>query len=593
MQPASGAREMGGDGEPMSAGREDGVAGWFSFLAAFWRLAGPWWRSRERWSAVTLTAALVLLTALQVGVAIALNIWNLRFFDAVEQKALDRFLTLIGVFAVIVVANVVITTSHLSIKRRIQVDWRRWLTRQVTQEWMGGGRHHTLTYAPGRHDNPDGRIAEDVRIATEYAIDIGHSALYSTMLLASFIDILWQVSGVLTVDLRGRAVGIPGHMVWIALIYSAAGAWIALRLGLPLTRAANRRQAAEADFRFGMAHARAHSLSIALMRGEPDERRRFLRLFHGAFRAWNGQTAALRRFFYYMASWPLLNQIFPILIAAPRYISGGITLGVLMQSAQAFGQVVAALSWPIDNLAKAAEWRASCERVEGLASALRSLRAEPGTPGRLDVVPAGDCLELRGVVLRSPDGLALSDPIDLAVQPGERVMIDGDSTACGRLFRATAGLWPWGGGRILLPAGGAVQFMPEHPYLGPGRLRDVIAYPDPAQGYGPLRLARALESAGLARLADRIDDVAQWDQVFSLADRQRLGFARAFLRRPTWAVLHDAATALEPEDEQELVARLVQEMPELALVILGHRPHVSALVDRTVLLRPAPSTSAA
>jgi putative ATP-binding cassette transporter len=561
----------------------DGAAGWWAFLRRFLGFAGGWWRSRERWTAWTLTVSLILLTAMQVGVAIALNLWNLRFFNALEQRALDRFLTLIGVFALIVAANVAITVSHLQVKRRLQVNWRRWLTRRLVQDWMSDGHHHTLSLAPGRHDNPDGRIAEDIRIATEYAVDIGHSGLYSTMLLVSFVSILWGLSGVLSASLAGVEFAVPGHLVWLALAYTAIGAWVALRLGRPLTRAANRRQASEADFRFGLAHARAHGLAIALMRGEPDERRRFLRLFHRAFRAWDRQTDALRRFFYYMASWPLLSQIFPILVSAPRYIAGSISLGVLMQSAQAFGQVVAALSWPIDNLAKAAEWRASAERARQLDSALADLERDGGRAGRI-VRAAGPVLEFDSVVLTDVDGRPLTGIVDLAVRPGEKVMVVGDATLTGHLFHAVAGLWPWGLGRIVLPAGD-VHFMPERPYIAPGRLHDAACYPS-HDGFGVVRVIGALGRAGLERWADHLEESAPWDQNLSLADQQRLGFARLLLHAPAWVVLHDAASALDVDAERDMLRLIGEAHPGAAVLIVGRRPGLEEQVDRLIEITP-------
>ncbi|MEN3977165.1 SbmA/BacA-like family transporter [Emcibacter sp. SYSU 3D8] len=566
----------------------DGVIGWVLFLRAFWRMAGGPWRSRQRWSAIVLASGLVLLTAMQVGVAIALNIWNLRFFDAVEQKALDRFFTLIGVFALIILANVAITISHLQVKRRIQVNWRRWLTRRLMRNWMTGGRHYTLGFAPGRHDNPDGRIAEDIRIATEYAIDIGHSGLYSTMLLITFVNILWSLSGTLDIAVFDTRVVIPGYLVLVALVYTAAGAWIALLLGRPMTQAATRRQASEADFRFGLARARTHSLGIALMRGEPDERRRFLRLFHRAYRAWDVQTSALRRFFYYMATWPLLNQIFPILVAAPRFITGSITLGVMMQTAQAFGQVVAALSWPIDNLAKASEWRASAERVMQMQDALAGLHRDGESAGHIGISTGTvKKLEFRGLVLTDADSKPLTAPIDLTILPGERVMIDGDPALTGHLFHAAAGLWPWGYGRITRPVGAAVHFMPERPYIPVGSLHDALCYPAAKNTYGILGIVGALTRAGLASQADHLEDSAIWDQTLSLADQQRLGFARLLLVKPEWVVLHDATTALAAETELDMMNLIREACPEAAIVIIGTRPALNAGCDRVISLKGA------
>lgn len=525
-----------------------------------------------------LTAALVLLTALQVAIAVALNFWNLQLFDALEQRAMDRFLALIGAFALILAGNVGVTITHLQIKRRLQVNWRRWMTRQMLRGWMSGGRHYMISFAPGRQDNPDGRIAEDIRLATEYAVDIGHSGLYSTILLVSFINILWSISGTLPLSGIGIDGELPAYLVWTALIYTAVGAWIALRLGRPLTRAANRRQASEADFRFGMARARAHGLAIALMRGEADERRRFTRLFHRVFRAWDGQTHALRQFFYYLSSWPLVSQIFPILLAAPRYIAGTISLGVLMQSAQAFGQVVAALSWPIDNLAKAAEWRASAQRVGQLDEALKSLQQVSGKASHITLAQARTKeLGFRHLALTDAGGEPVTGHLELTLHPGERVMLTGDAAAIGRLFHAIAGLWPWGSGRIMLPPAEDMLFMPEQPYIPQGMLHDAVCYPDDRDDHGVVAIIGALDRAGLARWSDHLEDSAAWEETLSFAEQQRLAFARVMLHKPAWIVLYNAATGLDSAQERDMMDLIDASCPGAGVLIIGHRP---ALADR-------------
>ncbi|MEN3953521.1 ABC transporter ATP-binding protein/permease [Iodidimonas sp. SYSU 1G8] len=548
-----------------------------NFLKFFIAFAGGWWRSSERWKAATLTAALVSLTAMQVAIAVALNFWNLRLFDALEQRAMDRFLALIGAFSLILAANIGVTVAHLQIKRRLQVSWRRWMTRQMLRGWMGGGRHYMVSFAPGRQDNPDARIAEDIRVATEYAVDIGHSGLYSTILLVSFINILWSISGTVPLSGIGLDGDLPGYLVWTALIYTVVGAWIALRLGRPLTRAANRRQASEADFRFSMARARSHGLAIALMRGEGDERRRFTRLFHRVVRAWDGQTKALRQFFYYLSSWPLVSQIFPILLAAPRYIAGTISLGVLMQSAQAFGQVVAALSWPIDNLAKAAEWRASAQRVGQLDEALNSLR-QPGKAGRITLTQARTReLGFRHLALTDAAGTPVTGHLDLTLHPGERMMLTGDDAALGPLFHAIAGLWPWGSGRIMVPPSDEIRLMPEQPYIPQGILHDALCYPDSREAHGLVAIIGALDRAGLARLSDHLEENAAWEDTLSFGDQQRLAFARLMLQSPAWIVLYNAATGLDSAQERDMMDLIDASCPRAGVLIIGHRP---ALEDR-------------
>ena len=210
---------------------------------------------------------------------------------------------------------------------------------------MADGRHYLVTHMPGEHDNPDGRIAEDIRISSELAIDLSHSLFYCVLLLISFTQILWRLSGEPWVEIFGLRLYMPGHLVWIAVVYAAVGTSVALLLGRPLVKAANNRQSQEANFRFGLVHARESGLAIALVHGESDERRRLGGLFGAAARAFDRQTEALAHLYYFASAWSVLSQVFPVLVAAPRYIGGSISLGVLMQTAQGFQQMIAALSW--------------------------------------------------------------------------------------------------------------------------------------------------------------------------------------------------------------------------------------------------------
>ncbi|MBK4721464.1 hypothetical protein JJL56_21645 [Azospirillum sp. YIM DDC1] len=340
------------------------------FVRRFAGLAGGYWAGRDRWSVWLLTAALLALTVAQVSVPVMLNLWSQRLFDALEQRAMDRLPVMAAVAGGILLFNIAVTVSHLWVKRRIQFGWRAWLTRRLVGGWLSDGRELTLPSRPGDHDNPDGRIAEDVRIVTELAVDLGHSLTYCLLLLISFSSILWQLSGVVHVAFGGLSLAVPGHLLLLALAFSAAGTAAAIAVARPLVRAAERRQGLEADFRFGLARVRENAPVIARQHGEAVERGRMALLFGGVRRGWKRQTAALVRVMAFGASYSVLSTVFPILVVAPRYVAGAITLGMMMQTAQAFQQAVAALSWPIDNLATVAQWKASVERVLGLKEAL-------------------------------------------------------------------------------------------------------------------------------------------------------------------------------------------------------------------------------
>jgi putative ATP-binding cassette transporter len=358
-------------------------------------------------------------------------------------------------------------------------------------------------------------------------------------------------------------------------------------LGHPLIQTANLRQTAEADFRYGLAHAREGALPIALLHGEVDERRRFLGLFRRAFQAWNRQTTALSHFFLFSGSWSVISQVFPIFVAAPRYIAGTITLGVLMQTAQAFQQMAAALSWPIDNLAKAAEWRASAERVHGLHRAIEEIPDNIRRSGRPTIgIARGDApvLAFDACAVEEPDGRHAIEPFDLRIEAGEHVLISGDAAVVEKLLKAMAGLWPWGRGRVALPAGGTLFFMPDRPHIPAGPLRDALCYPAGPGCVDPATLGAALHCVELDPLIARLEEEAIWEQILPPEDQDRIGFARLLLQRPAWVVIQEGSDALDAEEKARLMRRLYAALPETTFIAVGHPAAVDGLFRRMFTL---------
>ena len=336
----------------------------------------------------SLTLALAVLTIAQAAVPVALNLWSQRLFDALEQRDFGNMLNEAGIAVLIILANMLVMTAHLRAKRRLQVEWRGDLTRRILDQWMIRGRDYCVQRQGGL-DNPDGRIAEDVRVATETAVDLGHSLLYCVLLLLSFAQILWGLSGTLALQFGGWELALPGYLVWIAVGYAGVGAAVAGWLGQPLTRAANLRHAKEADFRFGLASVRESGSTIPLQSID-SARPKVERQFDGLIESWARQTRALAHLITFSSSWQVLSQAAPILVAAPRYIAGTITLGVLMQIAQAFQQMTQALAWPIENMQRLAEARASFTRVTQLHGWLVESQPEPlGEP-----IPEIDRIEI-------------------------------------------------------------------------------------------------------------------------------------------------------------------------------------------------------
>ena len=556
------------------------------FFRDFMRISAPFWTGPGRWRPRLLTAALALLVVIQVALAIRLNIWSADLFDALERRSTDGTMHQIVIFCVILLGTMTANTAHLVFKRNLQFDWRRWLTRRVIGDWMENARHYQADLIPGDHANPDGRIAEDIRIATEVAVDLASSLFYCILLLVTFVGVLWSLSG--WIEAAGLAV--PGHLVLLAFGYAGLGAFVAFFLGRPLVRATDTRQTNEADFRFSLVRAHESGESIAVARGEPLERERLESVFETIAQSWRGQSQGLARLLAFSSGYAALAGVLPILVSTSRFLDGTLSLGRLIQSGQAFQQVTAALSWPIDNLAMIAGWRASVERVLMLDEAVRVVTLEAARMGdtalNLDRVPNAR-LGVRELWVAAPDGTTMLSNLSLQVESGDHVLVGGDPEATRALFRVLAGIWPWGRGHVDLPADAEMIAVGPWPFLPQGSLRQALAFPEPAQHYDLATLQAALSSVGLAHLADRIDETADWTRVLTAAETQRLSFARIILLCPRWILLGDATTALDPASADLMMQLIVERLPQAAILLIGRHPGSAEIFSRRLTLEKA------
>lgn len=556
-------------------------------LGRFLLLSRGYFSGDLKWRARIQLAVMLLLGVAQVALVIRLNLWNADLFDALERHASDRFLYQVGIFAALILGIMVVNMVHLQVKRNLQLGWREWLTSHVVQDWMAEAHHYQISLLPGSHDNPDARIADDIRIATEAAIDLVHSAFYCLLLLFSFFGILWSLSGVLHVTLQDVTIPVYGHMVWLAFLYAGAGSVLAFLVGGQLMAVANNRQTTEADFRFALAEARENAEAIALVQREPNERQRLQRLFKAIRTIWDEQTIGLRSLMLFSSAYSVLATMFPILVASPRYLAGTITLGALMQTGQAFQQMTAALSWPVDNFARLAEWHASVERVLALRDAVDNLKRQIALRGEGGIqisATAGPSLSIRDLAIASPMNGVLASGISAEIQPGERVLITGDSEVGLMLFKAVTGIWLWGSGTIELPDNATIVFMPARPYLPHETLRAILAYPAEAATLDDDACNTALRKVGLTQLEGRLDAVEAWDHLLSPAEQQRLACANLLLRRPQWIFLAHATEFLEAEDELALLQTLFTELPDATILTLSHHAGFDALHSRKLYL---------
>ncbi len=555
-----------------------------AFLKDVWRLTRPYWSSEERWAARGLLAAIV---ALNLG-AVFMEVWftqiNAEIFNALEQKDQGAFIDALLLFGGLALVFIAVAVYRLYLNQMLQIRWRRWLTERYLGDWLENQTFYRLNFAGTGTDNPDQRIAEDLRSFVQLTLSLSLGFLTNIVTLVSFLAILWGLSG--SVTLLGIA--IPGYMVWVALLYAVGGTWITHKIGKPLARLSFDQQKYEADFRFALVRLRENAESIALQQGEAQEARGFADRFGRVVSNWWAIMRTQKRLVWFTAGYGQVAVIFPLLVAAPRYFSGAIPLGSLMQTSQAFGQVQGALSWFIDAYVNLADWHATTSRLVGFHHAVAAVRAANSRHAGVERAAGTDAaLHLDGLALALPATGAALVRADLTVAPGERVLIAGPSgSGKSTLLRAIAGIWPFGTGRVRLPAHGTSMVLPQKPYLPIGTLRAAVTYPAPPEAFDADTVRAALDAVGMAPFADRLEEEDHWAQRLSGGEQQRVAIARALLHKPDWLYLDEATSACDPATEERLYGLLRDRLPATTLVSVGHRASLTAFHDRRLTVRP-------
>ena len=561
----------------------------FSLARRVWALATPYFSSDQKWQARGLLATIVALNLGTVFMLVQINDWNRLFYDALQNKDQGVFWTQLGRFSYLAFGYIVIAVYKLYLTQLLEMRWRAWMTTHMLDRWLAGHAFYRMElgrYQRNGHaqpDNPDQRMADDLNQFTSYTVSLSMGLLNAVVTLVSFVGILWGLSGAFGFEAGGQSWEIPGFMVWAAVVYCAVGSVISHFIGRPLMGLNFEQQKREADFRHHLIRVREYSESIALDRGEAVENQRLGVRFAQVLANTLALMKAQKKLTWFTVGFGQAAVVFPFIVAAPRFFSGAIQLGELMQIASAFGRVQDSLSWFVDNYAALASWRATTDRLTSFEDSFKALALDgiEKSTTQVETTQTTEHWQADGLALTLPGGQALSPPAVFSVHPGDSVQVRGASgTGKSTLFRALAGIWPWVKGGIQRPADhpGRTLFLPQRPYFPNGPLREALAYPEAATRYADAELHTALTDALLPQLVGRLDEEGAWGQTLSGGEQQRLAVARVLLKKPRWLFLDEATSALDAPAEEALYQRLqaLVAAENGAMVSIAHRPGVAA-----------------
>jgi vitamin B12/bleomycin/antimicrobial peptide transport system ATP-binding/permease protein len=550
-----------------------------------WRLAKPYWVSKEKWSARGLLLAVVALNLGNVYISVRLNEWNNAFYNALQKLDSGEFFRQLGVFCFLAAVFIVMAVYALYLSQMLQIRWRRWLTRRYLGAWLADRAYYHLDLKSAT-DNPDQRISEDLNQFTSYLLTLSLGLLTSVVSLVSFLFILWGLSGPANIAFGAwGTLHIPAYLVWAALFYAGVGTWLTIKIGRPLVPLNFDQQRFEADFRFSLVRLRENAESVALYRGEAMELNVFQERFRSVFENFWQIMKGQKRLAWFTSGYGQIALIFPIVVVAPRYFAKQIGLGGLMQVVSAFTSVQSSLSFIISSYTNIAAWQAVTERLIGFEERLSAIHHSARETGPLAIRRAESGVAVRGLDLDLPDGTPLLRGINFTAISGAAMLITGPSGAGkSTLLRAIAGLWPYGRGEISLP-NGRILFVPQRPYLPLGKLPAALLYPSgDTNSISTASLAAVLTQVGLGALVEELDAVHDWSLRLSPGEQQRFAFARIFLMQPALVFLDEATSALDESSESHLYGMLRAASWRPTIVSVGHRSTIRSFHDQVVEL---------
>jgi putative ATP-binding cassette transporter len=549
------------------------------------------WAAPVRNTLLLLSGALFLVIVVTAYGQIRLNNWNQPFYDALSRRDFAKFLVQLGIFGLIAGTLLVLNVAQRWLTETLKLRLRQALAHDLIRNWLQPGRAFRLSLAGPMGVNPDQRMHEDARHLTELSADLGMGLLQSSILLITFVTVLWSLSNNFVFHVGDRYFAIPGYMVWAAIIYSGSASLLSYWVGRTLVDRNAERYAREADMRYSLVRVNEHIDAIALSAGEADEERRIEMDVAAVLAATARLVTGLTNLTWITAGYGWFTLVAPILVAAPLYFGGNISFGGLMMAAGAFIQVQSSLRWFVDNFSTIADWRATLLRVASFRRAVIDTDVLHDVESRIAFV-AGDPgkFSIDDLEIASPAGATMLAERKVEIKAGERVLIVGESgTGKTLLFRALAGLWPWGAGRVAHPRGEEVLYMPRTPYLPPGTLREVLAYPSATGAFEAAAYVNALGRLKLERLLPMLDVTQRWDRELSEDEQQTLAFARMVLHAPPWVLIDEVLDALEEDARRDILDIFVKDLAHTGVIHIGRADARDHLFSRVLHLIKDPT----
>lgn len=540
------------------------------FFRDVWYLTKSYWQSEEKKKAFFLLGCIIALTLGVVYMLVLLNQWNNSFYSALQNYDAKKIFDELIHFSWLAAIYILLAVYSYYLQQTLILNWRRWLTTRFIDIWLQNKTYYNLQMFGKDTDNPDQRISEDVRQFVEMTLSFGIGILKAFCTFASFVVILYNLSGSLSFTFMGKTWTINGYMLWASLIYSVIGTYITHIVGRKLVKINFIQQKYEADFRFSMIRLRESAESVAFYRGEAQEgsvfKQRFKMLLDNFWKLVNKQ----KQLVFLNSGYSQIAIIFPFVVAMNRYLTKEVILGGLMQVASAFGRVQDSLSYFVDMYSSIAQWQAVVMRLTYFGRHMHEV-SQQAERFHVERFAAADVVDVNDMQINLPDGKPLLENISFTLHPGHNVLIKGVSgSGKSTLLRAISGIWPFVDGKIFLPERDKLMFIPQKPYLPLGTLRAALNYP----GNKPIddtELIYLMDLCQIGYLKDKLDLEADWSHVLSVGEQQRLAFVRAHIQQPQWLFLDEATSALDEDTEATMYSLLQERLQQTTVVSVGHR----------------------